>query len=178
MWNGCVCGAVFKCSNTGVQRRLHNTNQHGYRQTATNTTKTDNGKKHTPLEQFCDALHRNERDVEAAGQKKQKKYNSEDDRRRFFHLSMHTVSTFKPIVSQRWPYRMTNKSFRIAVFYAYRAKETVKTEQESINEREKMKEREKVIQWCALEIWSKLGDNNNGIFRPHFYKYDNEQLFK
>lgn len=39
---------------------------------ATNTMTTDNGKKHTPLEQFCDALHRNERDVEAAGQKKQK----------------------------------------------------------------------------------------------------------
>lgn len=48
-----------------------------------------------------------------------------DDRRRFFPICpCHITNTFKlPIVSQRWPYRMTNKSFRIAIFYAYRAKE-------------------------------------------------------
>ena len=51
------------------------------------------------------------------------KNSSKDDRRRFFYLSVHIASTFKPIVSQRWPYRMTNKSFRIAIFYVRRAKE-------------------------------------------------------
>lgn len=51
------------------------------------------------------------------------KNSSKDDRRRFFYLSVHIASTFKPIVSQRWPYRMTNKSFRIAIFYVRSAKE-------------------------------------------------------
>lgn len=34
---------------------------------------TDNGKKHTPVEQFCDALHQQTRDVKAAREKKRKK---------------------------------------------------------------------------------------------------------